>query len=399
MRKVRSRSPTSTLPVVLLLALAAPVACAAEDADNDGVTGTLGGRLHWDFAQFENDNRGTPNADDTEVRRLALDLSGQIHGLEYTIEANFSDLEHDASVEAVEAWDVLVGKSFGAGKLTVGQFKQHFTLDDRISSNYGVFLERSLFAQTLAPLYRLGAAWLTARDAYTVGGSAYSLESIDEWRIKGRAVAGRGTWAPRHDAGRVIHLGLSAAHEDYYHPGRDGAPALRIRPRPAGHLSNESRLTLIDFGSGRDTDVDKTSLEFAAVRGPLHVQAEIGDARFDDGVQSGRIDSAYGVVSWFITGESMPYAAGRFGRVKPLHRTGAWQLALRHDTIRGRQNLRGVADFSDASIEATTAAVNWHLRSNLRLLLDWTSSRNRDHLRGLTLDRTQALTGRFQYDF
>ncbi|UNK48023.1 porin [Lysobacter sp. S4-A87] len=397
MRKDRSRPSSTTLSTLLLLTLATTVA----NADEGDVTATLGGRLHWDFGQFENDRRGAPNVDDTEIRRLALEVSGKLYGLEYTVEGNFADLQDDFSVEAIEAWDVLVSKKFSAGKLTVGQFKQHFTLDDRISSNYGVFLERSLFAQTLAPLYRLGAGWLSAGDAYTIGGSVYSLESIDEWQIKGRAFGGRGTWAPMHEAGRVLHLGLSAAREYYDHPGRDGAPALRIRPRPAGHLSDASRLTLVSFGSGRDTDVDKTSIEFAAVRGPFHVQSEIGDARFDDGGQSGRVDSAYAAVGWFITGESLPYdrGGGRFGRVKPNRSSGAWQLALRYDTIRGRQNLYGVRDFSDTSIAATTAAVNWHLRSNLRFLLDWTSSRNYDHLRALTLDRTQALTGRFQYDF
>jgi phosphate-selective porin OprO/OprP len=43
--------------------------------------------------------------------------------------------------------------------------------------------------------------------------------------------------------------------------------------------------------------------------------------------------------------------------------------------------------------------VNWHLRSNLRFMLDWIESRNRDRLADTTLDRTRAITGRFQYDF
>ena len=53
-----------------------------------------------------------------------------------------------------------LARSFGkAGKLTVGQFKQYFSLDDRTSSNYGTFLERGNAGTTLAPLYRLGASW------------------------------------------------------------------------------------------------------------------------------------------------------------------------------------------------------------------------------------------------
>lgn len=384
----------------LALAMTAP-ACAGEHDGDDAVTGVLGGRLHWDFARFDNDARGAPNHDDTEIRRLWLDFSGRLHGFGYKLEADLSGLQDDFSDDGIDAGDVYVTREFSAGKATVGQFKPHFSLDDRISSDHGVFMERGMFAQELAPSYRLGAAWLTARERYTVGGSLYSLESIDDRQVKGRAFDGRATWAPQHDDGRVLHLGLSAVREFYDHPGGDGAPALRIRPRPAGHLSDSSRATLVEFDAGRDTDVDKATLEFGVVRGPWYLQSEIGNARFDDGGQRGRIDSAYALASWFLTGESMPYdrSGGRFGRVTPRRSSGAWQLALRYDTIRGSQHLAGATDFRDVSMDAASAGVNWHLRPNLRLMLDYTRSRNRDRLGAITLDRTDALTGRFQFDF
>lgn len=191
------------------------------------------------------------------------------------------------------------------------------------------------------------------------------------------------------------------AREHYDHPGRHGANALRIAPRPAGHLSDNSRATLINFNRGLDTDADKYSLEFGLSHGPLYVQSELGGANFDDGSQHGRIRSTYGLIGWFLTGESMPYdsKSGRFTRVKPARPSGAWQVALRYDTIRGKQHLDGGANFSDVSITQASAGVNWHLRSNLRFMLDLIRSRNNDHLGNRTLDRTRALTGRLQYDF
>ncbi len=384
----------------LLAACAAPAA-AAEGDDERPVTAELGGRIHWDFAEFDNDRRGAPNPDDTEVRRLWLDVSGKFYGWGYKIEGDFAGLQDKFSGDNVEAKDVYVTRDFKAGKLTIGQFKQYFTLDDRISSNYGVFMERSMFASSVAPLYRLGAAWITARDDYTVGGSVYSLESIDVWQVKGRAFGARGTWAPRHDLGDTVHLGLSLAREYYDHPGRDGANGLRIAPRPAGHLSDNSRATLVNFNRGLDTDVDKYSLEFALARGPVYLQSELSGADFDDGSQRGEIRSAYATFGWFITGENMPYdtKSGRFGRVKPSRPGGAWVVAARYDTIRGKQHLDGAANFSDVSMEQASLGVNWHLRANLRFMFDWIESRNRDRLAGVTLDRTRALTGRFQYDF
>ncbi|MGH8081792.1 MAG: porin, partial [Lysobacter sp.] len=129
--------------VALCLLAASGAGRAAEESDKP-VTIELGGRVHWDFAEFDNDRRGTANPDDTEVRRLWLDVSGKFYGWGYKIEGDFAGLQDKFTGDNVEAKDVYVTKDFKAGKLTIGQFKQYFTLDDRISSNYGAFMERSM---------------------------------------------------------------------------------------------------------------------------------------------------------------------------------------------------------------------------------------------------------------
>lgn len=285
--------------MMALAALAAP----AFAEDERPVTATVGGRLHLDFATFDNDNRGTPNKDDTEIRRAWVDVSGKFFVVDYKLEADFSG-------DRVEAKDVYLSRSFGdAGRLTVGQFKQYFSLDDRTGSNYGSFLERGNAGTTLAPLYRLGASWQANPGDFTWAASVYSLESIDAWQVKGRAAGGRVTWAPAPSDGDVLHLGLSLAREAYDNPGGNGTPGLKIRPRPAGHLSDESRLTLVDFSAGRDTDVNKWSLEYAQVRGPLSWQGEFSGATFDDGAQRGDVMAAYGMLSWFVTVRAAPTTA------------------------------------------------------------------------------------------
>ncbi|MEB1528457.1 OprO/OprP family phosphate-selective porin [Xanthomonas sp. WHRI 7945] len=383
--------------------LSLPALARAADGDDDGpVTAELGGRLHWDFAQFDNDGRGTPNPDDTEIRRLWLDVSGKFFGFGYKVEGDFAGLQDDFNSKGIEAKDVYLTRKFEAGTLSVGQFKQYFSLDDRTGSNFGQFLERSGAASTLAPLYRKAVSWQAAGKDYTWAASVYSLESIDVSNIKGDAFGGRGTWAPGARDGDVLHLGLSLAHERYDHPGANGAPALSIRPRPAGHLSDDSRITLARFADGRDTDVDKWSLEYAQVRGPLSWQGEFSGGLFDDGAQRAQVMSAYGFVSWFATGESRRYDSktGRFTRIAQVNNPrGAFELALRYDRMWGTQHLDGQADFLDASTASWTLAGNWYLKPNLRLMLNLIDSRNRDHLAGATLDRTRAITGRFQYDF
>lgn len=379
----------------LILASATTIDAAAA-SDDPPVTAQVGGRLHLDFAEFDNDARGRPNPDDTEVRRAWLDVSGKLFKLDYKLEADFSDLDD------ISAKDVYLAYRFDSGKLTVGQFKQFFSLDDRTGSNYGPFMERGAGATTLAPLYRLGAAWQAQHHDVAWAASAYSLESIDAWQTQGLGVGGRLAWAPGAREGALLHLGLSLAHERHDRPGSGGRPGLRIRPRPAGHLSDNSRLTLVDFSAGRDTDVDKWALEYAQVRGPWSWQSELSGAQFNDGGQVGEVRAWYGLVSWFVTGESRAYdrRTGRFARIKAIgHAPGAFELALRYDTMWGRQHLDGQPDLRDARTQSWTLAANWYLRPNLRLMLDYIDSRNRDRLAGTTVDRTRALTGRFQYDF
>ena len=82
---------------MMALAVLSVPAFAAED--DRPVTATLGGRLHLDFATFDNDNRGTPNKDDTEIRRAWVDVSGKFFVVDYKLEADFSG-------DRVEAKDV-----------------------------------------------------------------------------------------------------------------------------------------------------------------------------------------------------------------------------------------------------------------------------------------------------
>jgi phosphate-selective porin OprO/OprP len=391
--------PCGLAAACLLLCLSAP---AFAQADDDPVTLALGGRVHWDVAAFDNDDRGPDNANDTQFRRVWLDISGRFYGLEYKAEVDLAGLQDEPGSAGIVARDVFVAKRFPAGTLTVGQFKQYFSLDDRTGSNYGAFIERGTGASTLAPIYRKAVSWQAVLPHGTWAASAYSLESIDNSATKGKALGGRATWLPL-DQGRALrHLGLSLAHEAYDHPGKGGAASLLMRPRPANDLADNSRLTLARFDAGRDTDVDKWSVEYAEVHGPWSWQGEYSGGVFSDGAQRATVQSAYGLVSWFVTGESRGYdrKTGRFSRIKAInHAAGAFELALRLDRMVGQQHPDGGADTLDASMQAWTLGANWYLKPNLRLMLDLVDSRNRDHLTRTTLDHTRALTGRFQYDF
>lgn len=391
--------PQSRIAACLALGMAWSTPALAGDA----FTAEFSGRFHWDFARFDNDGRGNDNANGAEVRRFRMDVSGALPGrFGYKAEVNVAAMQDDFNSKGIVAHDVYLTRRFDSGLLTVGQYKQYFSLDDRTGSNYGAFLERGSAALTLAPLYRKGVSWQAAGSEHTWAASAYSLKTIDVSNVEGNGVLGRATWAPGATDGDVRHLGLSLAREHYEHPGARGTPALRIRPRPAGHLSDGSRLTLASFDAGRDTDVSKWSLEYAQVHGPLSWQGEFGGGVFDDGAQRATVLSAYAFMSWFVTGESRAYdhKTGRFTRIRGVnHRAGALELAMRYDHMQGRQHADGQPDRIDAATGSWTLGANWYLKPNLRLMLDLIDSRNRDRLSATTTDHTRALTGRVHYDF
>ncbi|PPU77664.1 MULTISPECIES: OprO/OprP family phosphate-selective porin [Xanthomonas] len=379
------------------------LAPAAHAADDEGpVTAELGGRLHWDFTVFDNDERGAPERNDTQVRRAWLDVAGKFYGFNYKAEAEFAGLQYEPGSRGILARDVYLAKKFAAGTLTVGQFKQYFSLDDRTGSNYGPFLERGYAATTLAPIYRKAISWQANRPDATWSTALYSLESIDNSATKGGALGTRLTFAPEMGQARLRHLGVSLAHERYARPGSAGTAPLLIRPRPENDLANNSRITLARFADGRDTDFDKWSLEYAEVLGPWSWQSEFSGGLLDDGSQHAKVLASYGLVSWFVTGESRGYdrKTGRFSRIAtPNHRRGAFELALRYDYMRGDQHMDGQPNFIDASTQSWTLGGNWYFKPNLRVMLNVIDSRNRDRTMDAVVDHTLAVTGRFQYDF
>jgi len=378
--------PLCTAFTGLLMLATAPTALA-----NDDITAKFSGRLYYEFAHFDNDTRGPAERSGDDLRAAWLGVAGKVHSVGYKLEADFAG-------HRPVARDVYLTHKIGTALLTVGQFKQFYTLDDRSSANHTPTIERSFLVQSLGTAYRLGIGAQGNHAGIFWSGSVFSLESIDVWQAKGHVIGGRVGHAPWQQPGHVLHFGVSGAHEHHSHPGTDGALPLRAQARTTGHYGDNGGLPLVDFRSGRAVSVNRYSVETAGVSGPWSWQAEYGGARYDDGQQRGEVQAGYLQGSWLLTGETRPYdpKGGRFIQLEPEGDIGAWELVARYDRINGRQ---WPAQQRDVTAEAWTLGVNWYASSKVRLMLDWTDSRRRDELRGQTLDHTGVLAGRAQLHF
>ena len=350
----------------------------------------LGGRLQYDLNLFDNDDRGDKNTSGTEIRRVWLGVSGKLYDFDYMIEFDFAD--NDAVAKSV-----FLAHRLGPGTLSIGQFKQAFSLNDVTSSKYTTFTERSYLAQTLAPSFQTGIGYLGAIGHSSFSGTVYNLDNNDPDAADGMGGSIRLTTAPVLSDSRVVHLGGSFAYEAYGE-NNDGPQPVLFRVRPAGHMSDASRTTLLAFDDGSDVDGYKYSIEFAAVMGPLSFQSEYGGADYESDSDDGKIQTYYGYVSYFLTGEHRAYSAksGAFSRVSPGAASGAWELAARYDLINGKQH--GAAA-GEIEVEGLTLGVNWYMNPYVRVMFDYTDSHIEDRDSGSTLDDTQALTARLALEF
>ena len=321
----------------------------------------LGGRLHTDAAWYDSDVRQF--GDGAEIRRARIELSGRLfRDWGFRTAYDFADDE----VNITDAY--LSYRGFKPATIKLGQFQEPFSLEELTSSNDVTFMERAL-PNALVPGYHLGGgvsgygdfgrmAWSGATGLFGEPVGTRSSDQVDD----GWGVAGRFALAPVHAKERTLHFGASL---EYREPNGDNVVSYRTSPET--HVANISLVNTGDIADVRHTLT--YGLEGAWVMGPFSLQGEyIGTDLQRDGLSDLRFDGWYGYGSWFLTGESRPYDSRRgvFRRIKPKHKYGAWELALRYSTL----------DLTDRDIEGgkernLTVGLNWYPNQNLRFMANY----------------------------
>lgn len=295
----------------------------------------------------------------TEVRAARIGLTGAAAPtISYKIEADFAgdDVTLKDAYLQFTGWD--------SATVTVGNLKPAFSLENLIGLPKATFLERAA-PNVFAFSETLGAAVETGGDGWSVGATLFgetpgTVVDGDE----GVGVAARTTFAPVIGDSDLVHFGMSG----YYK--RLGDQDLRVRQRPEARIFSTR---LVDTGT---LDADSNAaigVEFAAVHGPMSLQAEYIQSRVDLAVGDASFDGAYVFASWFLTGERRPYTTrnGTFGTVKPASSIsdggrGAFELALRYSTL----------DLSDGVVaggqqDNVTLGLNWYATDAVRVTANW----------------------------
>ncbi|MBD3427039.1 MAG: hypothetical protein GF409_07425 [Candidatus Omnitrophica bacterium] len=359
--------------------------------------GAIGGRIQADAVYIKGESDletflrpqsdfNTRN-DRAFIRRARIYFRGTIY------EDFFYKLQYDFAGDVNEIYDTTGDADFmeeqgfrGAymgmknipyiGKVTVGQFKEPFSLEELTSSNDITFLERGL-PTIFAPGYSWGAAinnnWFDERVTLGVGAFRNSTESgtmvsSNEWNLTARA-----TGLPWYDGeDRLLHVGTSYSLRvpddrlDY-----DTGPELRTR---------DNFVNTTNFNADLE---NRLGFESAFVWGPLSLQGEFIQTWVDK-AYDGNADpdtayfyGAYAYISYFLTGEHRIFDkdSAEFKNVEPRENFsikdgtwGAWEVAARYSYLD--------LDEKDVSINGgilndVTLGVNWYLNPNMKLMFNY----------------------------
>lgn len=299
----------------------------------------LGGRLMYDYDYTETNDVTTK--DEFEIRRARLYASGSVKDWAYKMQFNIGN------GVGGEPEDLYIRyKGFGKkANITIGHQNEPFGLELITSSKDISILERTAITEAYAQARNYGVQLSGKSGGMTYGVGVFQDDKADN----DTAFTGRVTYSPVKTKDSVIHFG-------------------------AGY-------------SNRSSDVEIAGLEFAASKGPFHVQTEYMKSD-EAGINS---DGFYLQAGWIITGESRPYKDGIFKRVQASTDKGAFEIAIRYVDGDGKYKDEGLGTTDGTSYGI---GLNYYVNGNVRLGLSYNDSE--DNISG---DTGTEIRGRVQFAF
>jgi phosphate-selective porin OprO and OprP len=341
----------ATASAAALLAVCAVPVQAAPGMTVGDIEIDLRGRLHFDAAYHDEDD--VLLDDGLLNRRTRLGVAGKLHDWSVIVEYDFAE-------NTTTAADVMLSRKLGAGAVNIGHFKVPMGLNELTSANHITFMERSAASNVVVDARRLGAGYDYFGENFTVQTMVFGRPiGGKETGDMPLGIAGRFTWSPEFDLGR-LHLGISGAYES-----RQDYSTLRYRDRPESRVDGAR---LIDTGNLEDVNATtKIGLEAAFLSGPFSAEGEFFslDVDLDEGADPS-FTGYHLQMGYVLTGEARGYRNGVFRGITPDRRTGAWEVAARYGSV----------DLIDAGIqggeqETLTLGVNYYPSSNVRFMANY----------------------------
>lgn len=368
----------------------------------------VGGDLQID-GQINKNGHNIPQSaqldDGAGLRRGRIHMQGTLYkDLNFKYEYDFVRGSGTTAAGITDAYVEYTG--FNPVSITVGQFREPFSLESVTSYKYLTFLERSApnnaFVE-FANAFLMGISAQTSGERYTLRG-AFQAEPIGNGsfanntslNINGNAnrnsqsgnsshgFTGRATFLPIYNnKTQLLHLGASGSYRKVNNTS-EGVAAMSF----ASNVGSIDRSNWANTGNLTDPvtvltnrrvleNFSRVSAEIAGVFGPASFQGEYMRTQLygQNYNSNDHLDGYYAYASYFLTGESRNYDSkrGAFGLSKPNSNfdfknggLGAWELATRFDSV--DMNTQHV---SGGRLQTGTLALNWYVNPNVRLMANY----------------------------
>ncbi len=311
----------------------------------------INGRMQYDIFSVAVDD-GNPATDDVDysgsfMRRAFIGVEGRFtQNWRYNVKFDLAPSDSGSSeVKLDDAYLEYAGDDYS---FVVGQNNAISHLEDRTSSNYTPFNERSMIDQAFGFGKIFGVGLLTNGGNWSAG-VAYYTDTLNNSQTSDTDEPGslylRGTWAPFYqrtpEGIRLIHLGLNARHRD------GGGTLLSYSARP--NQNSLSGLSSSISSTGNWGSDDLYGAEFAVQWNAFGASAEYMqlNANRSGAGEDGEATGGYIDLFWSPTGEGRNYSAadGSWGRVTPRLTLGS-DGGIGHVMLSGRYEW---LDLSDAA--------------------------------------------------
>ena len=400
-----------------------------ESGDGDNKM-SVNGRIQLDYRSNDINGGTSANsqiADTFEVRRAYLGAKGtfaKYYDFEVTADfaqSNGSSTTYtplDVAYMNIHWWD--------QAQFQFGQFKMPFSLEERTSSRFIDFQERSFVNNgSLTPGKERGAMLhgtpvkgINYALAFSTGQGKNTNET--DQREDGKDIILHVDTNLAEFMGNkesVIHLGASYANGDL-------VPAAAATQRTEGRGVN---VFTASAPTGTTMERTRYGLESVLAYGPVKLQGEYAEAKFKGTNASAAsydkgLDAYYVEALWLVTGENYAdaYKKGKFDRIKPKNDfnpdfkggLGAIELGVRYSKFDASDFTRtGAVANTPVSSSATTSTTNadaitlglkWLPTANTRIMLNYVKTDFDTPITAATgkvVNSEKVVMLRTQYDF
>ena len=367
----------------------------------------LSGRVQLDTRSFDHDN----DADTFDIRRAYLGVSGKVgQYYEYKLVGSFSDsTKLDEGYLNINWWKPV--------QFQFGQFKTPLSLEERTSSRFTNFMERSYVNNDSLTTGKEQGVMIHGNPKDWIGYGVGAINGLGQNTDNKNGDSDKFQYVAHVDANlakplgyknQVMHVGLNGS---YWDADEVNSKTFESKQKTLGR---GEQFFSISANSPTELTKQMYGFEGAWAIDNKKVQGEYATTEFDTGANQQDLSAYYVEAGWLLTGETYAKSyktsnmGGKFDRIKPnkefdpnTFSGGAWEVVAGYSAFDAKDftaTSAGLTSTGATDVDTKRIGLNFIPQQNVRLMVNYVDT----DYNGTTVageDGEKALLFRMQYDF